>query len=40
MRAERRVGEQREKLKAAMDSAAAELARAGPTKLANSDAVA
>jgi hypothetical protein len=40
MRAERRVNEQREKLKAAMDSAAAELAKAGPVRVANSDAVA
>jgi hypothetical protein len=40
MRAERRVGEQREKLKAAMESAAAELAKAGPVRVANSDAVA
>jgi hypothetical protein len=40
MRAEKRVGEQREKAKAAMDSAAAELAKAGPVRRANSDSVA
>jgi hypothetical protein len=40
MRAERRVSEQRGKAKAAMDSAAAELANAGPARIANSDAVA
>src|SRR5262249_22678944 len=39
MRAQRRVGEQREKAKAAMDSAAAELAKAGSTRVANSDAL-
>ena len=39
-RAERRVSEQREKAKASMDAAAAELAKAGPARVANSDAVA
>jgi hypothetical protein len=39
-RADRRRAEQRDKAKAAMDKAAAELATTGPAKVANSDAVA
>src|SRR5947209_149708 len=39
-RADQRRVEQREKAKAAMDKAAAELAMTGPAKIANSDAVA
>jgi hypothetical protein len=39
-RAEQRVADQREKLKAAMNRAAGELAKTGPVKPANSDAVA
>ena len=39
-RAEQRHSEQREKAKAAMDTAAAELVKAGPARVANSDAVA
>jgi hypothetical protein len=38
--ADQRLSEHREKAKATMDAAAAELAKAGPAKVANSDAVA